>query len=265
MSTDPAVPAASHKARPRVASRAEWLQERLTLLAEEKELTRRMDALAAKVRTLPWVRVDSAYVFDTPSGTASLADLFGTASQLVVYHFMYDPTWSQGCKSCTFVAEHYERLAVHLAHRDITLMTVSRASLAQIEAYKQRMGFTFPWVSDPSGRFGRDFEVSYSDEELASGKATYNFLKIARGIRELPGLSVFAKCPDGVVHHTYSTYARGLEAFLTAYRYMDITPKGRDEQATGGMGWLRHRDRYEGPAYPHPWEERPGITAPRTT
>lgn len=247
---------------PRVATHAQWLKQRLELLAEEKELTHRMDALSAKVRALPWVRVDSAYVFDTPTGPASLSELFGSASQLIVYHFMYDPTWSQGCRSCTFVAEHYERLALHLLHRDITLMTVSRASLPQIEAFKARMGFTFPWVSDPSGRFGRDFGVSYSDSDLAEGKATYNFLQIARSIRELPGLSVFAKCPQGFVHHTYSTYARGLEAFLTAYRYIDIAPKGRDEHATGGMGWLRHRDRYGVPNQMHPWEEQPGITAP---
>lgn len=248
----------------RVVTREEWLRERIALLAEEKEFTRRRDDLARRVRDLPWVKVEKRYAFDAPEGTRSLADLFGTRSQLIVYHFMFDPTWSQGCKSCSFVADHYDRLVIHLAHRDIALVTVSKAPIAQLETFRRRMGWTFPWVSSANNDFGRDFGVSFTDEELKQPDSVYNFTGKPFAIRELPGLSVFAKDATGAVHHTYSTFARGLEEFLTAYRYIDITPQGRDEATTGGMGWLRHRDRYDDPtAVKNPWEERPGITSPR--
>lgn len=247
----------------RVATREEWLKERIALLAEEKELTRRRDALAAKVRALPWAKVEKPYAFDAAAGPKSLADLFGPRSQLIVYHFMFDPTWSQGCMSCSFIADHYDGLVVHLAHRDISLVTVSKASIGQIEAFRTRMGWTFPWVSCGGTDFGRDFGVSFSDEELADGRATYNYTGKPFPIRELPGLSVFAKDVRGEIHHTYSTFGRGLEDFLTAYRYIDITPKGRDEAQTGGMGWLRHHDRYDDANFVVPWAEKPGVTAPR--
>lgn len=245
----------------RVVSREEWLQERVALLAEEKELTRRRDAVAAKVRALPWVKVEKSYTFDAPTGKKSLADLFGPHSQLVVYHFMYDPTWSQGCRSCSFIADHYNPLAIHLTHRDISLMTVSKAPIEKIEAFRTRMGWTFPWVSGARTDFGHDFGVSFSDEELLNGKQIYNFTQRPGPIRELPGLSVFARDASGI-YHTYSSFARGLEDFLTAYRFIDLTPKGRDEEQTGGMGWLRHHDRYDDATFVHPWEERPGITGP---
>ncbi|HYF16003.1 MAG TPA: thioredoxin family protein [Phycisphaerales bacterium] len=246
----------------RVVPREQWLKERIALLAEEKELTRRRDALAARVRALPWVKVDKQYTFDAPTGKKSLADLFGSHGQLIVYHFMFDPTWSQGCKSCSFVADHYNPLVVHLAHRDISFVTVSKAPIDTLSRFRERMGWTFPWVSAAHTDFGRDFGVSFTDEELASGGAVYNFTTKPYPIRELPGLSVFFKDAKGEIYHTYSTFARGLEDFLTAYRYIDITPKGRDEEQTGGMGWLRHRDRYGDTTFVDPWLESPGVTAP---
>jgi predicted dithiol-disulfide oxidoreductase (DUF899 family) len=249
----------------RVVSRDQWLRERLALLAEEKDLTHRRDALAAKVRDLPWVKVDKPYTFDAPGGTKPLADLFGPRSQLIVYHFMFDPTWSQGCKSCSFIADHYNPLVVHLAHRDISLVTVSKAPIEKIEAFRKRMGWTFPWVSYGNNGFGHDFGVSFTDEELAGGRGVYNYTDKPYPIRELPGLSVLFKDGRGNVYHTYSTYGRGLEELLTAYRYIDLTPKGRDEAQTGGMGWLRHHDRYEDANFVDPWLEQPGVTGPALT
>jgi predicted dithiol-disulfide oxidoreductase (DUF899 family) len=256
--TTASTPAIGH----RVASREAWLKERIALLAEEKELTHRREALARKVRDLPWVKVEKQYTFEAPTGRVSLADLFGPRSQLVVYHFMFDPTWSQGCKSCSFIADHYNGIVVHLAHRDISLVTVSKAPIEKIEPFRERMGWTFPWVSGASTDFGRDFGVSFTDDELADGKTVYNFTAKPYPIRELPGLSVFARDARGDIYHTYSTFARGLENFLTAYQYIDVTPKGRDETQTGGMGWLRHHDRYEDASFVDPWAEKPGVTGP---
>lgn len=246
----------------RVVSRREWLEKRVALLEEEKELMRRRDEMAAKVRELPWVRVEKAYSFDAPTGKQSLADLFGSKTQLVVYHFMFDPTWSQGCKSCSFIADHYNPLVVHLAHRDISLVTVSKAPIEQIEAFRKRMGWTFPWVSGAHNEFGHDFGVSFTDQELRGDDVVYNFNRKPYPIRELPGLSVFIKDSGGAIYHTYSTYARGLDNFLTAYQYMDVTPKGRDEAESPGMGWLRHHDRYDQATFVQPWEEKPGVTGP---
>jgi predicted dithiol-disulfide oxidoreductase (DUF899 family) len=246
----------------RVVSRDEWLKERVALLAEEKEHTRRRDALAAKVRELPWVKVEKGYSFDGPTGAKSLADLFGPRNQLIVYHFMFDPTWSQGCMSCSFIADHYNGLVVHLAHRDISFVTISKAPIEKIEQFRTRMGWKFPWLSAAKTDFGRDFGVSFTDQELMGGNAVYNYTGPAHSIRELPGLSVFVKDDRGDIFHTYSTFARGLEEFLTAYRYIDITPKGRDEAKTGGMGWLRHHDRYDDMNFVVPWAEKPGVTAP---
>lgn len=246
----------------RIVSREEWLKERIALLDEEKAFTRQRDELSRKVRDLPWVKVDKSYTFDTPTGKKSLADLFGRHSQLVIYHFMFDPTWSQGCMSCSFIADHYNNLIVHLAHRDISFITASKAPTEKLEPFRKRMGWTFPWVSTANTDFGRDYGVSFSDQELASGTVKYNFNAAPFPIRELPGLSVFFKDSNGTIFHTYSTFARGLEDFLTAYRYIDVTPKGRDEAQTGGMGWLRHHDRYDGSDFVVPWMEIPGITSP---
>ena len=255
-------PASAASTGHRVVSRDEWLKERIALLAEEKALTRQRDAVASRVRDLPWVKVDKAYLFDSPAGRVSLADLFGDRSQVIVYHFMFDATWSQGCKSCSFIADHYNGIVVHLAHRDVSFVTVSKAPIEKIEGFRTRMGWTFPWVSGADTDFGRDYGVSFTDEELGSGDLLYNFTTRPYPIRELPGLSVFAKDEAGHVYHTYSQFARGLEDFLVAYRFIDLTPKGRDEAETGGMGWLRHHDRYDGTPFVQPWEERPGITGP---
>jgi predicted dithiol-disulfide oxidoreductase (DUF899 family) len=251
-------PAAGHK----VVSREQWLKQRIALLAEEKELMHQRDALASKVRNFPWVKVDKSYTFDSPTGKRSLADLFGPSSQLIVYHFMFDPTWSQGCKSCSFTADHYNGIVIHLAHRDISFVTVSRAPIEKIEPFRKRMGWTFPWVSAAHTDFSRDFGVSFTDQELAEEDTVYNFNRKPYPIRELPGLSVFARDTQGDIYHTYSTYARGLDTFLTAYQYMDIVPKGRDEAEVPGMAWLRHHDRYDDANFVDPWAERPGITGP---
>jgi predicted dithiol-disulfide oxidoreductase (DUF899 family) len=246
----------------RVVSREVWLKERIALLKEEKKITREQDAIAEKVRELPWVKVDKEYTFDALTGKKSLADLFESRSQLIVYHFMFDPTWSQGCKSCSFIADNYNGIVVHLAHRDISFVTVSKAPIEKIEQFRKRMSWTFPWVSGGGNDFGHDFGVSFTDEQLADNNTVYNFNQPPYPIRELPGLSVFLKDPQGKIFHTYSTYARGLDRFLAAYQYMDVTPKGRDEADSPGMGWLRHHDRYDGSPFVQPWEEKPGITGP---
>ena len=245
-----------------VVSREQWLQARLALLAEQKAFTRQRDALAAKVRDLPWVRVEKSYTFDSPSGKKSLADLFGPRSQLIVYHFMFDPTWSQGCMGCSFLADNYNGIVVHLAHRDISFVTVSKAPPDKLEAFRKRMGWSFPWVSAANTDFSHDYNVSFTDQEILAGEGQYNYSEKPGPMRELPGVSVFFKNPRGEIFHTYSTFARGLEDFLTAYRYIDIAPKGRDEEQVGGMGWLRHHDRYEDTNFVVPWAEKPGITAP---
>lgn len=246
----------------RVVPLEEWLKERTALLAEEKDLTRRHDAIASKIRDLPWVKIEQDYEFDSPTGKKSLTDLFGSHSQLIVYHFMFDPTWSQGCKSCSFIADHYNGIVVHLAHRDISFVTVSKAPIDKIERFRARMGWTFEWVSSGNTDFGRDFGVSFTDQELSDNATVYNFNRKPYPIRELPGLSVFCKDGRGGIYHTYSTYARGLDHFVTAYQYMDVTPKGRDEAETPGMGWLRHHDRYEDTNFVDPWAEKPGVTGP---
>lgn len=247
----------------RTVSRAEWLVERVALMKREKALMRERDALMRDVRALPRVRVEKTYTFSSPTGAKSLADLFGPRNQLVVYHFMFDPTWSQGCMGCSFLADHYNGLVVHLTHRDISLVTISKAPIEKIEVFKKRMGWTFPWVSAEQTDFSRDFGVSFTDEELLNSEGVYNFDRVPGPMRELPGISVFFRDDSGAIFHTYSTYARGLEEFLTAYRFIDITPKGRDEEQSGGMSWVRHRDRYDDMNFVVPWAERPGVTAPK--
>jgi predicted dithiol-disulfide oxidoreductase (DUF899 family) len=228
----------------RVVSRDDWLAARRQLLNQEKEFTRRRDELSAERRELPWVRVDKDYVFDTPDGKATLGDLFDGRSQLMVYHFMFGPDWEQGCPSCSFVSDHIDGANWHLPHRDVTLLAVSRAPLAQIEAFKQRMGWRFKWVSSYGSDFNYDFHVSFTKEELAKGKVDYNY-DMVEGYDELPGLSVFYKDENGDVFHTYSAYARGLDMLVGAYNYLDLAPKGRDEAALPStMAWVRHHDRY---------------------
>jgi predicted dithiol-disulfide oxidoreductase (DUF899 family) len=228
-----------------VVSREEWLEARKVLLAEEKELTRRRDRLSAARRALPWVRVDEPYVFERTRGKATLSELFDGRSQLVVYHFMFAPEWEVGCKSCSFWADNFERNVVHLAHRDVTMMAISRAPLAKLTSFAQRMGWTFEWASSAGNDFNHDYGVSFSPEEITSGEITYNFARQKASGSELPGISVFAKDATGAVFHTYSAFARGLDMMNAAYHYLDLVPKGRDE-GSGPMSWLRLRDRYEG-------------------
>jgi len=229
-----------------IVSHEAWLAARKALLLEEKELTRLRDRLGQRRRALPWVRVDKQYVFEGPDGKESLAELFGGRSQLVVYHFMFGPDWEAPCKSCSFWADNFERNVVHLAHRDVTLIAVSRAPLQRLEAFKRRMGWTFKWVSSAGGDFNYDYQVSFTADDLAKGEAYYNYAMQKNTVSELPGISVFYKDAGGTVFHTYSCYARGLDMMNAAYHYLDLVPKGRDEadQRPYSMAWVRYRDSY---------------------
>jgi predicted dithiol-disulfide oxidoreductase (DUF899 family) len=229
----------------RVVSREDWLAARRQLLGKEKEFTRRRDRLSAERRELPWVKVEKEYVFDTPDGKETLADLFDGRSQLMVYHFMFGPGWEQGCPSCSFVSDHIDGANWHLPHRDVTLLAASRAPLAEIEAFKARMGWRFKWVSSYGSDFNRDFHVSFTPEEMAQGKVYYNYAMTEFDSEEAPGISAFYQDPSGAVFHTYSAYARGLDLLIGAYNYLDLAPKGRDEAALPWtMAWVRHHDRY---------------------
>jgi predicted dithiol-disulfide oxidoreductase (DUF899 family) len=254
-------------------TREEWLSARLELLAAEKELTRRGDELARLRQELPWVRIDKAYRFETDDGSASLVDLFGGRSQLLVYHFMFGPDYTAGCPSCSAIADGFNGFAVHLANHDVMLWAVSRAPLEKIQAYKRRMGWTFPWASSFGGEFNFDFNVSVTEEQQREGSVEYNYRSGASSqlrsgkapdtstratpdgpakgaamtgtdvptyARERPGMSSFV-LEDGVVYHAYSTYARGLDGLWGMYQWLDRAPKGRNE--TGY--WLRHHDAYE--------------------
>ena len=226
-------------------TREEWLAARLALLEREKELTRRSDELARERQALPWVRIDKPYAFETPGGTKTLAQLFDGRSQLLVYHFMFGPDWDAGCPSCSSIADHVDRPRVHLEHHDVTLICVSRAPLEKLEAYKRRMGWTVPWVSSGPSDFNADFGVSFEEETLAAG-VDYNFRRIEGDPRyletELPGMSAFALV-DGVVHHTYSAYARGCDSLWGGYQWLDRAPSGRNE--ADDPGWMRRHDEYE--------------------
>jgi len=229
-----------------VVSTDKWIEARRALLAAEKEITHRHDEIARKRRELPWVKVEKNYVFDTPAGKKSLADLFAGRSQLFVYHFMFGPEWKEGCPSCSYVSDHLDGAVPHLAARDVTLPMVSRAPLAKIEAFKKRMGWRFPWVSSFGTDFNYDYHVSFTPEEQAAGKVNYNYTMQEFPSAEGPGASVFVKDPaSGEIFHTYSTYGRGLDALVGTYTLLDMVPKGRDEdQLPFDMAWVRHHDRY---------------------
>lgn len=239
-----------------VVSHQEWLQRRTELLKEEKEFTRLRDRLSEKRRELPWVKLDKNYVFDGPDGPVSLAELFAGRSQLLVYHFMFAPEWTQGCKSCSFLADHFNPTLIHLQHRDTTMIMVSRAPIDKLQAFRQRMGWDFTWVSSLNNDFNHDFRVYFTDEERKSGLAIYNYASPPFPISDLPGLSAFYRDESGTVFHTYSTYARGLDIFLTTYNLLDVTSKGRDEEGMKNMDWLRHHDRYDDPHFVDPWLEK---------
>ena len=231
--------------RPKVVTRDEWLAARKGHLEKEKEFTRLRDELSRQRRELPWVRVGKEYVFDGPDGKKTLADLFDGRGQLIVYHFMFGPGWEQGCPSCSFVSDHIDGSVVHLAHRDVTLMAVSRAPLSQIEAFRKRMGWRFKWVSSNGNDFNFDYHVSFTKDEMAKGDVYYNYEMQKFGSEEAPGVSVFYRDAAGDIFHTYSAYARGLDILVGAYNYLDLAPKGRDEDGlTHSMAWVRHHDRY---------------------
>jgi predicted dithiol-disulfide oxidoreductase (DUF899 family) len=245
-----------------IGTREQWLAARLELLETEKELTRRSDEVAARRRQLPWVRVDKTYRFDTDRGEATLADLFEGRSQLLVYHFMFGPDYTAGCPSCSSIADGFNGIAVHLAHHDVMLMAVSRAPLAKLQAFKQRMGWTFPWASSFGGDFNADYAVEFSETQQRNGGIEYNYRRekpwtseSGRGTlpyatmagtdpatytRERPGVSAFT-LQDGVVYHTYSAYARGVDGLWNMYQWLDRAPLGRNESGL----WWRHHDRYE--------------------
>lgn len=229
-----------------VVSHHAWVTARKELLAKEKEFTRLRDELSARRRDLPWEQVDKAYVFTGPEGEESLSDLFDGRSQLIIYHFMFDPDWEEGCKSCSYLVDHYGPATVHLANRDVTMVTVSRAPLAKLDAFKKRMGWNFKWVSSEGNDFNRDYHVLFDPKELETGEAYYNYKTQPFPVADGPGISVFAKYEEGHIFHTYSSYARGLDMFIGAYHLLDIVPKGRDEAGLDySMEWIRHHDRYE--------------------
>jgi predicted dithiol-disulfide oxidoreductase (DUF899 family) len=239
----------------KVVSRDEWLEARRSHLREEKEFTRLRDRLSAKRRELPWVKVEKEYLFDAPGGKQSLEELFDGRRQLLVYHFMFAPEWSQGCKSCSLLADHYDPAIIHLNHRDVTMVAVSRAPLEKLLSFRDRMGWSFNWVSSQGNDFNRDYGVLFSEEERNAGLAVYNYDSEPYPISDLPGLSVFYRDDSGDVFHTYSTYARGLDIFIGAYNFLDLVPKGRDEDDIPIMSWVRHHDRYEDPTFVDPWLE----------
>ncbi|MFC7397535.1 DUF899 domain-containing protein [Chelatococcus sp. GCM10030263] len=248
-------------------TREEWLEARLALLDAEKDLTRRSDDLARRRQELPWVRIDKDYRFDTDVGSASLTDLFAGRSQLLVYHFMFGPDWTAGCPSCSMIADGFNGFAAHLSNHDVMLWAVSRAPLAKLQAYKRRMGWTFPWASSHGGDFNFDFNVSFTEAQQREGRVEYNYergghamdaapvppavAELAAGCgtdaasfsRDRPGLSTFV-LEDGVIYHSYSTFARGLDGLWGSYQWLDRAPKGRNET---GVWWRRH-DEYDEPA-----------------
>lgn len=230
----------------KTVSRDEWLAARKELLAKEKAFTRLRDELSEQRRALPWVKVDKEYVFDSPNGKETLADLFEGRSQLIIYHFMYGPEWKEGCPSCSFWADNFNGIGIHLEHRDITMIAVSRAPLEMLDAYKKRMGWDFKWASSFESDFNHDHHVSFTPDEMKKGELFYNYRKGTFPSEEAPGVSVFYKNQEGEVFHTYSCYARGLDMLNLAYHYMDLAPKGRDEAGLPhSMAWLRRRDQYE--------------------
>jgi len=229
----------------KVVNHEQWVEARKALLAREKEFTQARDALSAARRDLPWELVETDYVFDGPDGKQSLADLFDGRSQLIVYHFMYGTDWDEGCKSCSFMADHFDPAIVHLAQRDVTMVAVSKAPLDTLQAFRKRMGWTFKWLSSHDNTFNEDYHVTFSPDAIERGDAYYNYARGGFPSTEGPGVSVFTKDAAGRLYHTYSGYARGLDIFLTTYNYLDIVPKGRDEDALDySMAWVRLHDSY---------------------
>jgi predicted dithiol-disulfide oxidoreductase (DUF899 family) len=229
----------------KIVSQNEWLAARKALLEKEKQFTHLRDEINAERLALPWVKVETDYVFDTPTGKKTLAELFEGRSQLIIYHFMLGPGWAAGCPGCSFVSDHFDAALPHLEHHDVTLTAVSRAPFSEIAAYKKRMGWRFPWVSSFGSDFNYDFGVSFKEEQLAGGKVTYNFneIEMRGGSTEQPGMSAFHKDDSGIVYHTYSSYTRGLEELIGTLMILDRAPKGRNEKST--MDFVRRHDEYD--------------------
>jgi predicted dithiol-disulfide oxidoreductase (DUF899 family) len=229
-----------------VVGHEQWIAARTAFLAKEKEFTRLRDELSQQRRELPWERVENTYVFEGPNGKETLADLFAGKSQLIVHHFMFGPDWDAGCPNCSFWADNYNGIGIHLKHRDISLLAISRAPLPSIEAYKQRMGWGFKWVSSYGNDFNFDFNASFTPEEVADGTAFWNYRRKKPGSTEVVGFSAFYKDAGGQIFHTYSCYQRGVDMINGAYHFMDLAPKGRDETGLPHtMSWLRRHDEYE--------------------
>jgi len=229
-----------------VVSREEWIEARKALLAKEKEWTRQRDALSAERRALPWVRIDKEYVFEGPSGRETLSDLFAGRSQLIVKHFMFGPGWQDPCVGCSFESDNIDGAVIHLEHHGVAYVAVSRAPYAEIAAVHKRMGWRFRWVSSHGSDFNYDFNVSFTPEQIASGRTVYNYREGAMPIEEMSGRSVFCKDETGAVFHTYSSFARGGEVNLGAYGLLDATPEGRNETDRGNLSdWVRLHDRYD--------------------
>jgi predicted dithiol-disulfide oxidoreductase (DUF899 family) len=229
----------------KLVSPKEWLGARKKLLVQEKEFTRLRDQLSRQRRELPWVKVEKEYVFEGPNGKETLGDLFEGRSQLVIYHFMYAPEWEEGCPSCSFWADSFNGIIVHLNHRDVTFAGISRAPLKKLNAFKKRMGWTFKWVSSGNSDFNYDYHVSFQ-AEVPKEKLEYNYSQLSFDSSDLPGVSVFCKDEKGNIFHTYSAYSRGIDVLNTAYNYLDLVPKGRDEdEFEFSMEWLRYHDRYD--------------------
>jgi predicted dithiol-disulfide oxidoreductase (DUF899 family) len=229
-----------------VVSHEEWRAARKVFLAEEKAFTRARDSLSQRRRELPWERVEKNYVFDGPSGKESLCDLFAGRSQLIVYHFMFGPDWDAGCKSCSFWADNFNGIDVHLGKRDVTFVAISRAPLAKLQAYEKRMGWSFKWLSSFGSDFNYDYFVSFTPEEMANGSGLHNYIRKVPPMDEMVGISVFAKNDAGEIFHTYSAYSRGVDMMNGAYHYLDLVPKGRDEAGLSyTQAWVRRHDEYE--------------------
>ena len=228
-----------------VVSPEEWISVRTAFLVKEKEFTKLRDELSRQRRALPWERVVKPYVFDGPHGKETFADLFGPHSQLIVYHFMFAPDWEEGCPHCSFWADHFDGMQAHLGQRDVSFTAISRAPLAKIEGFKKRMGWGFKWVSSSNNDFNYDLYISFTPEQLRSGKAFYNYRYEAMEDEDREGVSAFYKDESGEIFHTYSSYARGIDLLNGTYNFLDLAPKGRDEDGPEGpQYWVRHHDRY---------------------
>jgi predicted dithiol-disulfide oxidoreductase (DUF899 family) len=246
-------PHTANKERPmnqhKVVTPTEWRQARKELLAKEKQLTRAGDELASARRALPWERVEKSYRFDGPAGEQTLGDLFAGRSQLVIYHFMFAPEWEAGCKSCSFWADNFNGIVPHLNQRDVTFVAISRAPMAKLRAFAQRLGWTFKWLSSGRTDFNLDYQVSFSEAERAAGPLTYNYAPSKLSRSDLPGISVFYRDASGAIFHTYSCYARGVETVNAAYHYLDLVPNGRDEAGLPNIhAWLKLHDQYDQPS-----------------